>query len=45
MLIDYVSVVEEGEETIASPSAIEDVELQAGEMLAFVVLKVTTPAS
>ena len=37
-LADFVKLMEENGETIPAPSAIDDVELEAGEMVAYVSL-------
>ena len=38
-LTDFVDLLDENGETIPSPSAIESVELEPGEMVAFVTLR------
>ena len=45
MLPEYVAVLEEQGVPIPPPSAITDIELAAGEMLAYVTLKIPAPAS
>ncbi|MDE2640138.1 MAG: type II toxin-antitoxin system HicB family antitoxin [Chloroflexota bacterium] len=44
MLPEYVAVLEEQGVPIPPPSAIADIELAAGEMLAYVTLKIPAPA-